>query len=92
MGPSTPALLLTRGSFLWEEDWDRSESWGHSLPPGIASELLEPPLPGIRSGVGLAGGGAVTQFLGGFSVLLREGGSFLDPKELLGRGWGWVEI
>lgn len=50
--------------------------------------LGEPSMPRILSGVGLAGGGAVTQFLGGFPALPREGGSCLDPKEALGRGGG----
>lgn len=71
-------------SLLQEEGWDKSESWGHPLPLGTASEPQEPPLPRILSGVGLAGGGAVTQFLGGFLVLPGDGGSFLDPKEFLG--------
>lgn len=38
-------------------------------------------MPRILSGVGLAGGGAVRQFLGGFFALPRKGGSWLDHWE-----------
>lgn len=46
----------------------------------------------ILNDLGLAGGEAVTQFLGGGPALLRKGGPCFGPKKPLGEEYGEREV